>query len=141
MTRFTPPIIVLITLFLAGCGSQSALDLRSAEFAYTPEKLGQELSNRLKEASASRARSKADDARGADVRERESDRGGDGDRPDPNSVEAIVADAIVKIKNIQAAGTEDATDQVLKIVAAAPDISADIKSEFESGVKAGMAPQ
>lgn len=134
------PILIILALFSVsgGCETQNAIDMRSAEFAYTPEKLGTELANRLKAASDSRARSKAESELGADVRERESDRGGDGGRPNPASVEAIITDAIVKIKGLEDAETGDAAVKVLAIVNADSDISAEVLQEFERGVNAGL---
>ncbi|RCS43529.1 hypothetical protein DTL42_18710 [Bremerella cremea] len=122
----------------SGCEYQStALNDRMADFQYSVDSLSQEMITRLKSAHIGPARKKSSaNSRASQVSQMEADRGGDGDRPDPNSVTAIAVDCAAKIKHMQSLKEDDgAVDAVLKQVNAATDIKEDVRKAFAESLQ------
>ncbi len=109
---------------------------RMEEFRYTTDQLADELAPRLVAMSRSGdSRSKGPDAVSQRMAEIEADRGGDGDRPDPNSLEAIVTDAVVKIRGIAGTGaTEPVADDLIRVLADKPDVDKSAIEKFSQKV-------
>lgn len=129
-----------VILCLVGCGGPSAMEQRMAEFAYTPDSLAKELIERLKTASDTRKRARAQSSRGEKVREMESDRGIAEDRPDPFAVESIVPDAATKLRGILDRGDHpDAQSQVITAIENAPSLDSEVTKEFVTGLGQAMS--
>lgn len=103
---------------LPGCGTDDPMKLRMEEFRYTTEQLADEVVPRLAAMSrAADAPSKGPDAASQRMAEIEASRGGDGDRPDPNSFEAIVLDTVVKIRGISGTGESGSVaDDLIRVL-------------------------
>jgi hypothetical protein len=138
--------MVLVSIAgLSGCSPDDPLQRRQAEFRYTTDSLVEELIPRLKrvnESSARRAGGPSDLAR--EVAEREAGRGGDGNRADPNTVDAIVADVVGKLSGLAVAESEPpAAEQVLDKLAQSNEVPQDVLQEFATKLRAaqGTAPR
>jgi hypothetical protein len=118
-----------------GCNGQSAMERRMAEFAYTPESLVSELIPRLEAAAAGRKRRQSESSKAASVREQEADRGNDSDRPDPNSIPAIVSDVAVKLKALADGDIESALSDVIQRIEASDKLDKETKDEFVAALK------
>lgn len=122
---------------LSGCGTEDPMKRRMEEFRYTTDQLADELTPRLVAMGRSGdLPSKGPDAVSQRMAEIEADRGGDGDRPDPNSLGAIVTDAVVKIRGI--AGTEatgPVADDLLRALSNKPGVDKDTLDKFSQQVR------
>lgn len=129
-TLVLPPLCV----GLSGCGSEDPMKLRMAEFQYTMEQLADELVPRLaaSQRSTARANRRVDEA-SRQMAEIEADRGGDGDRPDPNSLDAIVTDVAVKLEGMSAGqNPQPMAEELFTLLAGKPDVDESVLSEFKS---------
>ncbi len=125
-------------LLVMGCDYQStAINDRMKDFQYTSETLGQEMVTRLKSAHIGDTRKKPSaNSRSSKVSQMESDRGGDGDRPDPNSVQAIASDCAAKVKQIEELGGEDGVaETVITQVSGAAEIKENIREAFATSLR------
>lgn len=123
---------------LLGCEYRStALEDRMKDFQYSTETLGDEMVNRLKTAHVGTTRrSQAANSRAAKVSEMEADRGGDGDRPDPNSVDVIAADCAAKIRLIEEqGGGSGATDAIISQVESDNKIKQEVREAFVAALR------
>lgn len=135
LNRFAFAGILLVALL--GCGAEDPMKLRMDEFRYTTDQLADELAPRL--AASQRPRgpgSSGPDAATQRMAEIEAVRGGDGDRPDPNSLDAIVMDAVVKVRGI--AGTEatgPVADELQRLLAEKPGVDEPTLEKFNRQVR------
>lgn len=110
------------------------MEKRAEEFGYTTESLVEELVKRLQDSKSSA--STRTSARAERVAKQEADRGADPDRPNPDSISAIGADAAAKIHKIEdLRGQSDTLDQVIAEIKKAAPVSTTVKSEFEDAVR------
>jgi hypothetical protein len=127
-------IFPLFTVGLSGCGGDDPMKRRMAEFRYTTDQLAEELVPRLaaSKRSASRANTRVDEAT-RQMAEIEADRGGDGDRPDPNSLDAIVADVAVKLNGISSGQSSQAlAEELVQLLTGKQGVDESVLSEFKS---------
>ncbi len=123
-----------VCLAALGCGQESALESRMKEFAYSVDALADDLAPRLAQARLS-PKTAARNARADAVSQMEAERGGDGDRPDPGTVEAIARDAAAKIQTMKSQGVEgDLPQLLLEKLESKVDIKEDIMAEFKSSL-------
>lgn len=127
---------VLVVVSLTGCGGGDPLPERMEEFCYTIGQLADELAGRLSMVQV--GQSEREGAKPAvDV---DPGRGGDGDRPDPNSLDAIVADAVNKLERIGDDGDLSAlADELLSTLASRQIRDAQILGEFDKRLRAQVA--
>lgn len=121
-----------------GCEYQStALNDRMADFQYSVDSLSEEMIARLKSAHIGPPSKKSSsNSRSSQVSQMEASRGGDGDRPDPDSVAAIASDCAAKIKHMQAErGNEDASDAILTKINAASEIKDNVRKAFADSLR------
>ena len=126
-------MLLVSVAMTGGCDYRStALEDRMKDFQYSTDTLGEEMINRLKTAHVGKARKRqSTNSRAARVSEMEAGRGGDGDRPDPNSVEVIAADCAAKIRPIQEqGGGANAADAIIRQVDADGKIKQDVREAF-----------
>ena len=139
--------VALITCaFLCGCsGGENAIEQRAEEFRYAPQSLADELVPRLRQAAASYSSTIQQTKKGSEVASLEADRGGDGDRPNPNSLDAIVADTVSKLQSMDADATgtvsSEQVDALMQIIQAASDLPGSIKTSFGDKLRAATAGQ
>lgn len=127
---------------VSGCGSESPLKDRQKEFSYTADTLAEELIGRLSTMNARKPRPQRANPKAEEVSRLEADRGTDGDRPDPNSMEALVADAVAKARNAEEFGAgEHVLEDVLEKISASEQVPADVKAEFVAAVQAATADE
>lgn len=133
-------VLVSITSW-SGCSPDDPLQRRQAEFRYTTDSLVEELIPRLKrvnESSAGRAGGGPSDL-AREVAEREAGRGGDGNRADPNTVDAIVADVVGKLPGLAVAESDPpAAEQVLDKLAQNNEVPQDVLQEFATKLRAAQ---
>lgn len=131
------------TLGVIGCGYQStALNDRMKDFQYSAESLGKEMVTRLKTAHIGEMRKKPSaNSRSSKVSQMEADRGGDGNRPDPNSVQAIASDCAAKVRHVQSLGEgEGIAAAIIAQVNGASEIKEDIREAFATSLKEELGP-
>lgn len=116
-----------------GCSHESALDSRMQEFAYSIDSLADDIGPRLEQA---RLKPKAKERNAPEM---DAGRGGDDDRPDPGTAEAIAVDAAGKIQKMKSQGVEgDLQQMLLEKLDAKGNIKADIMSEFKSKLASNL---
>lgn len=138
----------MIALLLAslvgaiGCDYHStAINDRMKDFQYSADSLGNEMITRLKSAHIGDTRKKpAANSRSSQVSQREAERGGDGNRPDPNSVQAIAADCAAKIKHMQElSGSDHGAETIITQINGAAEIKENIREAFATSLREQLA--
>lgn len=136
-------VAVLPIVGLSGCSPDDPLQRRQDEFRYTSDSLAEELIPRLKRANESEARrggGPSDLAR--QVAEREAGRGGDGNRADPNTIDAIVADVVGKLPGLPVSESDPpAAEQVIEKLAQSNEVPQDVLQEFSTKLRAAQETQ
>lgn len=113
------------------------------EFQYTTDSLAEEIIGRLKNAATAQRRAASDgNSRAEMVRQMEADRGGDGDRPDPNSLEAIVDDCASKIRHMESrGGGSEVGEALMEKISSTNALPADIRTRFVDLLSPKLAPE
>lgn len=136
----------MLACMFAGCGADNALEERMKEFRYTPERLTREVTLRLEQVAETRRRSERTDAATEAIQSLEAERGTDGGRPDPNSMEAIVSDVVTKFASMEAfddttlESNTAARQTFFDSIEASEDIDEKVKSTFLEKLKADLPP-
>jgi len=131
---------------LPGCGGESAMDARRKEFRYTPERLATEVIGRMEITAQARQREPRVDGRTAAIQELEADRGGDGGRPNPNSIGAIVTDVVGKFRSMESFDdvtsetAQAARDSFMKSIESAEKLPSTMKTEFLKKLEDELPP-
>ena len=133
-------LLLAIGLSLCGCGSVAPLDARWQEFAYPPETLAEEIIPRL-QAARSQTASPVRNPRADEVAQMEADRGSDGDRPDPISVDAVVSDAAAKLRQMaKISGDKVGLEILIDEIKSASGLEPSLRDEFVQKLQAAMEP-
>lgn len=125
----------------SGCSQDDPMQRRQNEFRYTSDSLAEELIPRLKRVNetASRRSGGGPSDLARQVAEREAGRGGDGDRADPNTIDAIVADVVGKLPGLAVSqGDPPAVEQVINKVEQSNEVPADVLQEFATKLRAAQ---
>lgn len=128
------------SLFLCGCSRVDPLEARSQEFAYTAESLAEEIVSRL-QMTQPKGAAPVSNPRADEVARMEADRGSDGDRPDPNSVEAIVLDTVAKLQQMaRVSGEKFGYEVLVEELKANEQVDRTLRDDFIQQLEAAFQP-
>ncbi|QDU39753.1 hypothetical protein Mal4_41000 [Maioricimonas rarisocia] len=140
-----PHCVALATLLLiasAGCGGQEdPIESRLKEIGYTPQSLCDEMLQRLEHVQRATPGRPAARTVSEGVRQEDRDRGGDGDRPDPLTFDAVMNDIADKIQYLQKQGTADALSQLLQHLDSQSSLDDKRKDEIRAALQSRVEPE
>jgi len=136
----------VFSLLLHGCGSDDPFTDRLKEFRYTPESLSAEVVPRLQMASNQKQPVRSVDARTSAIQSLEAGRGGDGERPNPNSLDAIVIDVVGKFRSMESLddttpeSNQAARESFFTSIDSTADVPVPVKEKFAKLVREQLPP-
>lgn len=137
--RSTLAFSILLVLSSAACDNRRALEKRMEEFRYEPTSLAEALIKRLQ--SVGKKKVERQSQKAANVNEVEKGRNLDGnDRPDPNSMAAIVLETKAQIATVEdSAGNELAIlEQVVSKIRASKKVEESIINSFKQAMRSSL---